>query len=209
MAEIRIGPRLTLGEQMSRNPAFKGRLLAMEFRSAGGNLLRASDVIEKRSQTIEKLALTINGLRASQITIPGMIDISDKVRIMKGEVPVGLFGQVMEGYEIKGHNADKLRAILADPAQENSALTFVNLFDAREFAARLSNLTGRKFRVQTEDEWLAGKGRLQGNNWTWTETKYSDSSFVLRHLSLVNRSNDFPEYRYSLNAVRLVEDITP
>jgi len=209
MAEMRIGPRLTLGEQMSRNPAFKGRLLAMEFRTPGGNLLRAADVIGKRPNTIEQLALNVGGLRASQIAIPEMINISDKVGIMKGEVSVGLFRQVMEGYEIKGHNAGELRAVLADPAQESEPLTFVSLLDAREFTVRLNNLTGRKFRVQTEDEWLAGKGRLQGNNWTWTETKYSDNSFVLRHLSNDDRNDCNPESRSDSVAARLVEDITP
>jgi formylglycine-generating enzyme required for sulfatase activity len=137
-----------------------------------------------------------------------MFDISDKVRIMKGEVTIGLFRQVMEGYEIKGHNADELRAILTDPAQESKPLTYVSLLDAREFAARLSNLTGRKFRVQTEDEWLAARDKLTGKNWTWTETKYSDSSFVLRHLSNDDRDIDHPEDRYDCNAVRLVEDFT-
>jgi hypothetical protein len=48
--------------------------------------------------------------------------------------------------------------------------------DAREFAKRLSNLTGRKFRVQTEKDWLAARDRLSGKNWTWTETKYSDET---------------------------------
>jgi len=129
---------------------------------------------------------------------------------MTGEITVGLFRQVMEGYEIKGHNAENLLAILADPAQESKPLTYVSLLDAREFAARLSNSTGREFRVQTEDEWLAGKGRLQGIKWTWTETKYSDSAFVLRRLSSGDRSGDRnssrPGDRYgSCSGIRLVE----
>ncbi len=36
---------------------------------------------------------------ASEIEIPEMIAISESVSIMKGEVTVGLFNQVMEGYE--------------------------------------------------------------------------------------------------------------
>lgn len=144
--------------------------------------------------------------RSPQIGIPEMIAISDKLSIMKGEVTVGLFKQVMQGCEITGYNAEELQAILADPSQEREALTCLNLDDAREFANRLSEQTSRKFRVQTEEEWLAARGQLSGNNWTWTETKYDENTFVLRRLGGDSRSYGYPGSRYSGGAVRLVED---
>ncbi|OGC05512.1 hypothetical protein A3H38_05990 [candidate division WOR-1 bacterium RIFCSPLOWO2_02_FULL_46_20] len=144
--------------------------------------------------------------QTSKIDIPEMIDINDKVKIMKGELTVGLFKRVMEGYEITGHNDDELRAILADPAQESNALTYVSLLNAREVAKRLSNLTGRKFRVQTEDEWMVAKDNLSGNHWTWTETKFSGATYVLRLLDGGLRDFRLPEGRCGAYAVRLVED---
>ncbi len=146
--------------------------------------------------------------RENRIELPEMIALSDKLSIMKGEVRVGLFKQVMEGYEITGHNAGELRTILDDPSKAGDALTYVNMFDAREFAKRLSDLTGRKFRVQTEEEWQTARDRLSGNNWTWTETKYDNERFVLRRLDRDCRDYySYPEGRYFNVAVRLVEDI--
>lgn len=145
--------------------------------------------------------------------VPEMVDISDKLSIMKGEVTVGLFKQVMQqGYEIKGDNADELKAVLNDPSKEGDDLIYVSLLDAREFARRLSEQTGRKFRVPTEAEWEAAKklvyGQLSGKGWTWTETEIRAGSglYVLRHLDDVNRYNGYPEDRSDGSAVRLVED---
>ncbi len=81
----------------------------------------------------------------------------------------------------------------------------MSLLDAREFASRLSEQTGRKYRVQTEAEWKQARDQLSGNNWTWTENKYGEGTFVLRHLNNDNRNNNNPENRYNNNAVRLVE----
>jgi len=143
-----------------------------------------------------------------------MIDIpGSSSRIMKGEVTVGLFKQVMQGYEITGHNADKLQAILNDPSQEGKALTYVNLLDAREFAKRLSIITGRKFRVQTEAEWLQAKDQLSGNNWTWTETEYITvkgeyiGEYVLHSLDDNRRIRLNPAHRSDYTVVRLVDDL--
>lgn len=142
-----------------------------------------------------------------EIILPEMIALSDKIGIMRGELKVDLFKQVMEGYEITGHNTDKLQAILDDPSKADDALTYVSLLDAREFAKRLSDLTGRKFRVQTEEEWLQARDQLTGNNWTWTGTKHSSDAFVLRRLVLDYRFSNHPEGRYDGRAVRLVEDL--
>jgi hypothetical protein len=145
---------------------------------------------------------------ARQIAIPEMVSIYPKLSIMRTEITVGLFKQVMEGYEITGHNADQLKAVLADASKAGHALTYVSLLDAEEFAKRLSAQTGRNFRVQTEDEWLKAGGQLSGSNWTWTETPYSGLTYyVLRHLNFDDRLNNDPELRYRDFAVRLVEDL--
>ncbi len=149
--------------------------------------------------------------KISQIKIPEMIDISEKLRIMKGELTVSQFRQFVEetGYKIEGYEAEELEALLESAdAKDGNALTFLNLFDGRAYAKWLSERTGRKFRVQTEKEWLAAKDRLSGDNWTWTETKHSEATFVLRHLvDGVGRNSSKPEYRYRSGAVRLVEDL--
>lgn len=128
-----------------------------------------------------------------EIKLPEMIDMGS-YRIMKHEVTVGLFKQVMPGYKLP---------ILTKPEEP---LLYVSLNDAREFALRLSALTGRKFRVQTEAEWLQAKDQLAGENWTWTETKYNDETYVLRQLGNNNRSSRFPQYGWDPDGIRLVED---
>ena len=148
--------------------------------------------------------VALRGVRP--IEFPEMIPISPKLSIMRDELTVGLFKQLMEGYAIEGHNADQLIALLADDSKAGEALTYVSLIDAREFAKRLSAQTGRKFRVQTEAEWLQAKDNLSGNYWTWTETKFDKSTFVLRHLFSADLDVSSPENRYSTGAVRLVED---
>jgi len=159
----------------------------------------------------------------TQIEIPEMIAVPcTPSKITKGEIPVGLFKQVMQGYEITGDDAGKLRAMLADPKRENDALIHASLFDAREFAKRLSDLTGRKFRVPTRYEWAAvcnkldarDKGRKEyWDHWTWTETQSKDhpGRYVLCRLDVQFRSDTrdtayFPEARFGNFAIRLVED---
>ena len=138
---------------------------------------------------------------------PVMIDVSNKYAIMKGEVTVGLFRWVMEGYEPTGPDADKVRVILADQTQNNVALTHVNLLEAREFAKRLSEQTGRKFRVPTEGEWEFAKNQLQlkGGNCTWTESQESRKGYVVCRL-LYGKDIVHPRVRYHRMAIRLVED---
>ena len=46
MSAERIGPRLTLMQQISRNPDLKGRSLAITVRTPSGNLMRAADAVE-------------------------------------------------------------------------------------------------------------------------------------------------------------------
>ncbi len=168
-------------------------------------------------------------LRVASIQIPDMVDIPGMAnkKIMMGEVSIDLFRRVMEGCDISGNNAELFRMILDKPAEENKALYYASLFDARNFANRLSSLTGRSFRVQTEGEWEAARPLLTGNNWTWTETPdrktfmfrlvygYFDwpwaktpcyQDFVLRRTMFDGRSSFNPELRVLDRAIRLVEE---
>ncbi|MDD5593342.1 MAG: SUMF1/EgtB/PvdO family nonheme iron enzyme [Candidatus Margulisbacteria bacterium] len=152
-----------------------------------------------------------------KIVIPEMIDMGN-YRIMKGEVTVGLFKQVMQGYTfIIGGNVSKFSALLDDPSQESKALTYVTLSEAIEFAKRLSDLTGRRFRLQTEEEWLQAKDRLSGDNRTWTTTTETDetdggsgieSFYVLCSLRDGRSFSNISDHRRSDKAIRLVEDIS-
>lgn len=72
--------------------------------------------------------------------------------IMEQEITVGSFNEVMGPHEITGHNSDKLRAILADPANANKPLNYTSLLDARDIAKRLRELTGENFRVPSMEE---------------------------------------------------------
>jgi hypothetical protein len=187
-------------------------LANVEVRTPLGVLMNPSGILltpeEIDAKATEMDALfEVGSSRKPQIEIPEMITLSGGKKIMKNEVTVGLFKQVMAGYEITGHNAGELKALLADPAKAGEALVYVSLNDAREFAKRLSEQTGRRFRVQTEAEWQEGRAQLSGNNWTWTETPYDENTFVVRRRGDVNRSLRDPDFRYSISAVRLVEDV--
>jgi len=60
---MRVEPRLTIAEQMSRNLAFRGRPLAVKFRTLAGNLLRASEAVGKSLEEIQALNLRVDGFR--------------------------------------------------------------------------------------------------------------------------------------------------
>ncbi len=202
--------------------------MKVEFKKIGNQLGRISDLVGKGNfnaahKLLGGLIPKIVGLderltrqqvlglgsasKIKSIKLPEMIAISPKLSIMRAEITVGLFKQVMEGYAIEGDNAVHLKALLANPKAAETALTCVSLLDAREFAKRLSIQTGRKFRVQTEEEWSKAQSQLSGSNWTWTETEYSNSGndHVLRRLNGGYGYYNL-EGRYFNYAVRLVED---
>ncbi|MCX5726654.1 MAG: SUMF1/EgtB/PvdO family nonheme iron enzyme [Candidatus Saganbacteria bacterium] len=162
--------------------------------------------------TAEVDRLSQAATRKPQIGLPEMIDLSGELRIMKGEVTIGLFKQVMEGYDIAGHNSDELKALLADPAKAGESLTYVSLLDARDFAKRLSEQTGRKFRLKTNQEWdiaitTVGE-KMSGKYWNWAEAEIESGSGtnLLRHLDGSFRFSNNPGNRYDNFALRLVED---
>jgi len=211
MAISRVGPRLTLAEQLSRRPEFRGRKLAVEIRlpKAGNRIVRASD-IEFLNRGLIK-GLTIASLsRAPEAKLPRMIDLSKTTRIMESEVTVGLFRQVMQGYKIYGREADLMEKNLANPTNLNEAVTNVSIVDSREFARRLSKQTNRSFRVQTEQEWEQARGDLLGDLYTWTENEISKNYrneliFIKRRVNSKFRDQGHPESRHTNTGIRLVE----
>ena len=141
------------------------------------------------------------------IIIPEMIDIPGKpFRVMQSEVTVGLFKQLRAaGYEITGHNAEKLRARLGGLPEDG--LGYLSLCDGRALAQAL------RFRVPTEAEWVVAQvfvgDKLLGSNWELTETKKEGSGgllYILRRQHSVSRFSFHPEGRMSLHSVRLIED---
>ena len=212
------GLKFRTGEAKSNHAG----IIAQRLANNGARGFRPGDVVtnfdnlkaQRQLSELQVRLVTVATLEVKdfpEIQIENMATISDgKVRIMKKEVTLGLFKHVMgiRGYEITRSNSEKLKALLCDASKAgDTTLTYVSLLDAREFAKRLSDLTGRKFRVQTEAEFLEGRANLSGNNWTWTETKHYNSTFILSHQSDDFRAYDSPVTRYSNYAVRLVEDI--
>jgi len=191
MVELRVGPRLTLAEQMSRNPAFRGRLLAVGHHSPGENLLRANETIGKDAKALGALYLEVDKLRnAAPVSI--VLDVSKASMIDMIDDP-------------------------SLPFRVTKCVIPVSLLDGRRIAAEFNDQNpGRKLRVPTEKE-LLKLNRLLGDKlshayWIWTETKYEDQpwKFVLLHLG-----DSFRGYRYYFtpdshldhrDAVRFVED---
>lgn len=154
-------------------------------------------------------ALKGEGFRAAQALrlLPALHAVSDKLSIMKTAVTVDLFKLAMGGYKFTGHGADKLKAVLADPARTQTPQNYVSLLDAREFAKRLSALTGRRFRVQTEAEWMASKEKLMAKQYNWVEEANSGyGNVVFRSLSFIYQEHFDPARRYPNVAIRLVEE---
>jgi hypothetical protein len=146
-----------------------------------------------------------------EIPAPKMIEIPSMAgkKIMKDEVTVGLFKEVMAGYKINGSRADELRAILADPSKSNDPVTPVSLFDAQAFAREYGRLRGGQFRVPTDEEVLAAIDMLRGPNRGWTEMRKHDGTYLLRELGGNSMALSYarPEERPFNSAFRLIEDI--
>jgi len=137
--------------------------------------------------------------------LPVMIVVSSKVRVMGTAVTAALFNQVMEGYQANGHRADDLNEILNSPSKAGKILTYISLFDAVKFAKRLSEKTGRNFRVPTEDEYLAARRELSGDHCVWTRTRFSRETYILRDRNSDRRWIELPYARHANYVVYLVE----
>ncbi len=63
MAIQRVGPRLTLKEQLLRNPKFRGRKLAVQVTTPAGWILRAYRVVGKQPAAIEEQMRLVDAAR--------------------------------------------------------------------------------------------------------------------------------------------------
>jgi len=162
---------------------------------------------------VEGLRFRANGLR--QLELPPMIDDPRlSFKIMRGQLTIGQFQQVMRGYEITGHNAYDLRLMLnvSGRSQAGDALTYLSLLDQRAYAKEVRAQTGRQLRGMTNDEWNAVpddiRAQMTGTNWFWTETEITpgEGHFILRSLHDRGQFYTDPGTRGFYSAVRLVEN---
>jgi len=214
MAIERTGVRLTIAEQLSRNPAFRGRPLALEKRDpVSGRILRASEVLAAGAKGLNSVIASAAS-RALAIIKPEMVTSARlSFNIMKNPVTVAMFRQFVEesGYKIVGHNAKELTALLADPKKSDQALTYVSYKDATAFVDWREGRTGQKLRIPA-DELLAAKSvvgnQLTGNLWEWTRLVNCRCRITRIICSLRNddQHDCYPEDRCGHITLRLVED---
>lgn len=151
--------------------------------------------------------------------VPEMIVVpGSSSRIMRREVSLGLFNQVMKGYKpATGPYQERLKTLLAVTLNARSfsiPMTYVSLSDAREFAYRLGQQTGRHFGVPADEEWVAARNQLVGGNRTWVYTNEEDGHETYSLLSGVTGNsssliNVSPDHRDDMSAIRLVEYFIP
>ncbi|MDI6732027.1 MAG: hypothetical protein QME05_05595 [Candidatus Margulisbacteria bacterium] len=150
------------------------------------------------------------------IPLPAMIDdasLSVKVaaRVVTGGQMAAL---VRGGYQITGHNRERLEAAIADETMADMGTGYVSLLDGRKLVEELNRQNpGRKFRLpQSEAELLdifrAIGDKIGANLWIWTEEETFSTSgvFVIRCLHSGGRDVSNPGRRYSGHVVLLVED---
>lgn len=96
----RIGPRLTIAEQAARNPANRGRLLAVEVHTPKGHLLRLDEVAGKKPEELNVLCEKIDGLRKAQTPFKEALEKRDQaIRFIQDYVY-----QIEENYGNTYHN---------------------------------------------------------------------------------------------------------
>ena len=224
----RMGPRLSIEAQLSRNPVFRNRLLALEIKDgASGRLLRAEEVLAAGVKGIGGV-IDYAAARIARIIKPELLNGEMSVRIMKTPVTVEMFRQFVEesGYKIVDESgwsaAAELIALLRDPSQNDKAITYVSYQDATAFIAWRKEITGQDLRMPTEAEWLKAKKvvghELSGPSGVpagtdlreWTQTKYSACSdggtMVARSLQSDGMWDNFTGFRSDRYTFRLVED---
>ncbi|MCX5749641.1 MAG: SUMF1/EgtB/PvdO family nonheme iron enzyme [Candidatus Saganbacteria bacterium] len=139
--------------------------------------------------------------------VPGM-----PFRMMKDELTTDQLKQFVRSaqYEIIGNNAGLLQDILARASQREMA-GHLSLNDGRAYSKWLSEITGRRFRVPTSEEWFDAvtkvKCKLSGRNWEWTTSIYFGNYFYLCQLGVTGRRSFPPGDRGDEYTVRLIEDL--
>lgn len=138
----------------------------VDFYTPGGQWLNPECLVWQTAEQIDVLATEIDKL------FSGLIDATETHMIMKGEVSVALFREIIRGVDFKIADV-KLQALVNDPSLKEQSIGHTYKDQARRFARRLSDLTGREWIVPGEAEWEATGDILEGTNWSWTSAKYT------------------------------------
>ncbi|MBI5698691.1 SUMF1/EgtB/PvdO family nonheme iron enzyme [Candidatus Saganbacteria bacterium] len=203
------GPRMTVTEQLSRNPANRGRPLAIEIKDkTTGRYLRAREVVTAGARGIGGV-IESTARRGCDIFILETITTPFlPFHVMEGPITVEVFRQFVEGseYEIAGNNANRLVSLLVDDTKSDHDLKYVSRNDASAFTAWYSRKTREAWIIPTEDQWLAAVNavgdQLKGRFFEWTQT-ISGAGNILRNLK-GDRIAHFPENRSSDCTLRLL-----
>jgi hypothetical protein len=161
----------------------------------------------------EKIDINRRVLRKSILAQLKFLEVPGKpYRVTDDTISAGLIDQCMKsaGYEIKEkYVSDQLKSFIYERSDEGDEICF-SLHDWRAFVKRLNGITGRRFKIPTETEWLKAFKKVGkdffGDDYEWTDTKVKRSPFcVLRSMYCSDRIIDYPEVRYSGTSIRLVE----
>lgn len=231
--------RFRAGEPVT--PQLLGRRLTHLARSKEGTpvsrpvILRAGDQIAETESNLAKrrpLDLTITTAQLldevkmlqpalelqTELDALPWFDLGGGRRIMRNEVNVNLFRPVMRDYDFGGGKHPYLVEQIGSPKGGHKPVQAVPHLIALEFIVRLNDLTGRKFRLPTEAEyvqaWRSQSGELNekkralcGDLWTPCTTKLERGALVYRMvISLANR--DLPENAHNhYKGIRLAEKL--
>lgn len=195
MAVTRMGPRLNLAEQMTRNPLYRGRLLARESHTPRGNILRAAEIAGKSLDKIATLAVRVDELRGAgfipeMVQVPagtfemGSAEFKNAQPIRQVRISAFAIGRYkVTGEEYKTYLEATGQAVsgsAADPEKAGHPAAYVNWNDTIKYIGWLKEISGRKFRLPTEAEGeYAFRGfskviDISGNIWEWRSDWYAD-----------------------------------
>lgn len=184
---VRAGDAFIHGKLRLRAPILTVKGASIEIRTPAGRQVAPEALEGLRPEEIDKHLEEVDRLATSVASRLEMYFVFPTESLTEHEITVGLFREVMQGYDFTGDHAGELQAILADPAEADNPVTRVSLTDGREFARRLSKLRGEEFRLPTEEEWKelwfgSEEYRKVGRNLIWTETPAEEVAgrFVLR-----------------------------
>lgn len=181
MGITRVGPRLTLSEQMARKPQNRGRLLAVKYYTPRGGILRASETVGKSPQEIQTLGLQVYELRRVDLGIK-MIQMPAGEFIFQGVKDVAFKGcKIAETPFTNGQfrkllklKPDELAQIVADPKKrledslkvaavpgkaDDCPMVYISQIEA----AGIAELLG--YRLPTELEWERAAAYTDGREY--------------------------------------------
>jgi hypothetical protein len=145
-------------------------------------------------------------VRPGQTIFPKTLEVAGQTykRITVAELTSQEGAQCLRPEDIKGHNAEQLKAQLSNPS--TGPLTYVNVKDT----LKIVGATGGTLRLMTNaevDNLPDGvRSQLKGNNWFLVETERGSGRFNWRCLDYDYRYFSYPEPRCNDYAVRLVGD---